>query len=208
MLYETADPDTMREPGGTIQVGDARYTALDERVVRVEGSRFEAAEQYTIKLEGAAVTGYETISFVGIRDHRILESIAEWATFMEKVLTERVERVLGLPAGSWDADLRVYGYNAILGDLEPAPPAPREVGVMLLVSAADQRTATAISKIANPLLLHLPLPGMSYLPSFAFATSPAHIDRGAAYEFVLNHVVDVTAPAELFRLELPEPIDA
>jgi hypothetical protein len=208
MLYETADPFTMREPGGTIQVGDARYTALDERVVRVEGSRFEPAEQYTIKLEGAAVTGYETISFVGIRDPRILESIAEWATFMEKVLTERVEHVLDPPAGSWDADLRVYGYNAILGHLEAAPPAPREVGVMLLVSAADQRTATAISKIANPLLLHLPLPGLSYLPSFAFATSPAHIDRGAAYEFVLNHVVDVAAPAELFRLELPEPIDA
>ena len=79
---------------------------------------------------------------------------------------------------------------------------------MLVVSAADQRTATAISKIANPLLLHLPLPGMTYLPSFAFATSPAHIDRGAAYEFVLNHVVDVAAPAELFRLELLEPADA
>ena len=28
---------------------------------------------------------------------------------------------------------------------------------------------------------------MNYLRSFAFATSPAHIDRGAAYEFVLDH---------------------
>jgi hypothetical protein len=43
---------------------------------------------------------------------------------------------------------------------------------------------------------------MSYLPSFAFATSPAHIDRGAAYEFVLNHVVDVDSPAGMFRLEM------
>jgi hypothetical protein len=208
MLYETANPFTMREPGGTIEVSDARYTALDDRTVRVEGSRFETAGQYTVKLEGAVVTGYETVSFVGIRDPRILESIAEWTEFMRKTLAERVDRVLGLPAGSWDADLRVYGYNAILGDLDPAPPVPREVGVMLVVSAADQRTATAISKIANPLLLHLPLPGMTYLPSFAFATSPAHIDRGAAYEFALNHVVDVAAPAELFRLELPEPADA
>ena len=79
---------------------------------------------------------------------------------------------------------------------------------MLVVSARDQQTSTAISKIANPLLLHLPLPGMTYLPSLAFATSPAHMDRGAAYEFVLNHVVDVDTPAELFRLELPEPADA
>jgi len=119
-----------------------------------------------------------------------------------------VETVLDLAAGSWGADLRLYGYNAILGELEQAPATPHEVGVMLLVSAEDQQTATAISKLANPLLLHLPLPAMKYLPSFAFATSPAHIDRGAAYEFVLNHVVNVDSPTEMFRLEMTEPSHA
>ena len=208
MLYETVNPYTMREPGGTIAVADARYTAVDERIVRVEGSRFEPAGQYTVKLEGAAVTGYETVSFTGIRDPLILRSIDEWAEFFTKTLTERVETVLELEAGSWAADLRLYGYNAILGELEQAPATPAEVGVMLLVSAEDQQKATAISKLANPLLLHLPLPAMSYLPSFAFATSPAHIDRGAAYEFVLNHVVDVDSPTEMFRLEIPEPSHA
>jgi hypothetical protein len=113
-----------------------------------------------------------------------------------------VTSVLELPPDSWGADLRLYGYNAILGELETAPATPAEIGVMLLVSAEDQETATAISKLANPLLLHLPLPTMSYLPSFAFATSPAHIDRGAAYEFVLNHVVDVDSPTGMFRLEI------
>jgi hypothetical protein len=204
MLYETANPHIMREPGGTIEVADARYTAIDERTVRVEGSRFEPAAQYTVKLEGAAVTGYETVSFTGIRDPKILRSIDEWAEFLAKTLTEQVESMLELPPGSWDTDLRLYGYNAILGELDPAPATPQEVGVMLLVRAIDQETATAISKIANPLLLHLPLPSMSYLPSFAFATSPAHIDRGAAYEFVLNHVVDVDTPTEMFRLEMTE----
>jgi hypothetical protein len=195
----------MREPGGTIEVADARYTALDDRIVRVEGSRFAPAAQYTVKLEGAAVTGFETVSFTGIRDPEILQSIEVWAEFLDKTLTERVNNVLDLDPGSWGLDLRLYGYNAILGELEPTPATPQEVGVMLLVSAEDQQTATAISKLANPLLLHLPLPTMSYLPSFAFATSPAHLDRGAAYEFVLNHVVDVDSPSELFRLDLPEP---
>jgi hypothetical protein len=202
MLYETINPYTMREPGGTIEVAGARYTALDERTVRVEGSRFEPASQYTVKLEGAAITGYETVSFTGIRDPQILRSIDEWAEFFTKTLTEQVEAVLNPAAGSWGADLRLYGYNAILGDLEQAPATPAEVGVMLLVSAKDQETATAISKLANPFLLHLPLPAMTYLPSFAFATSPAHIDRGAAYEFVLNHVVDVDSPTEMFRVEI------
>jgi hypothetical protein len=202
MLYETVNPYTMREPGGTIAVADARYTVVDERTVRVEGSRFEPASQYTVKLEGAAVTGYETVSFAGIRDPQILRSIDVWAEFFDKTLTERVESVLELAAGSWGADLRLYGYNAILGELERQPATPAEVGVMLLVSAEDQETATAISKLANPLLLHLPLPAMNYLPSFAFATSPAHIDRGAAYEFVLNHVVEVDSPTGMFRLEM------
>jgi hypothetical protein len=202
MLYETVNPYTMREPGGTIAVADTRYTVVDERTVRVEGSRFEPASQYTVKLEGAAVTGYETVSFTGIRDPQILRSIDVWAEFFDKTLTERVESVLELAAGSWGADLRLYGYNAILGELERQPATPAEVGVMLLVSAEDQETATAISKLANPLLLHLPLPAMTYLPSFAFATSPAHIDRGAAYEFVLNHVVDVDSPTGMFRLEM------
>ena len=202
MLYETVNPYKMREPGGTIEVRDARYTAIDERTVRVEGSRFEPAGQYTIKLEGAAVTGYETVSFTGIRDPLILRSIDVWAELFQKTLTERVESVLDLAPGSWGADLRLYGYNAILGELEHAPATPQEVGVMLLVSAENQQTATAISKLANPLLLHLPLPTMNYLPSFAFATSPAHIDRGAAFEFVLNHVVDVDSPTEMFRMEI------
>jgi Acyclic terpene utilisation family protein AtuA len=202
MLYETVDPFTMREPGGTIEVAGARYTAIDERTVRVEGSRFEPASQYTVKLEGAAVTGYETMSFAGIRDPLILRSIDVWAKLFAETLTERVESVLELASGSWGADLRLYGYNAVLGELDQAPATPQEVGVMLLVRAEDQQTATAISKLANPLLLHLPLPSMSFLPSFAFATSPAHIDRGAAYEFVLNHAVDVHSPTEMFRLDM------
>jgi hypothetical protein len=56
-------------------------------------------------------------------------------------------------------------------------------------------------------MLHLPTPDMPYLPSLAFATSPAETERGAAYEFVLNHVVDVDTPAALFRIELPEAGD-
>jgi hypothetical protein len=200
MLYETANPFAMREPSGTLQVGDARYTTVDDRTVRVEGSRFEPAGRHTIKLEGAAVTGFETMSFVGIRDPHILASIDEWAELLRKILSERVWNVLGLTGDDWDADVRLYGHNAILHELETVTGPPREVGVMLLVSARTQELATAISKIANPLLLHLPLPDMDYLPSLAFAFSPAHIDRGPSYAFVLNHAVEVDDPVELFRI--------
>ncbi len=79
---------------------------------------------------------------------------------------------------------------------------------MLLVNAPDQATATAVAKIANPLMLHLPTADMHYLPSLAFASSPAEVERGAAYEFVLNHVVDSTTPTAMFRTELPGDLRA
>jgi acyclic terpene utilization AtuA family protein len=199
MLYETADPYRMREPAGTLDVSDATYTAVDERRVRVEGSRFEPAGQHTIKLEGARITGYETLSFTGIRDPRITADIERWASLLRALLTERVHQTLGLGDDDYGLDIRLYGHNAILEDIDPDSTPPREVGVMLVVNAPAQDTATAIAKVANPLMLHLPLPGMGYLPSFAFATSPAEIDRGAAYEFVLNHVVDVDSPTAMFR---------
>ncbi|PRY02492.1 acyclic terpene utilization AtuA family protein [Allonocardiopsis opalescens] len=201
MLYETADPFRMREPAGTLDVSAADYRALDERTVRVEGSRFEPAEQHTIKLEGARISGYQTMSFSAIRDPRILGQIEDWAALLRKVLADRVSRTLGLAPDDYAVDLRLYGHNAVLGELDPASGPPREVGVMLLVQAADQATATAVAKVANPLMLHLPTADMAYLPSLAFPFSPAETERGPAYEFVLNHTVDVDSPTALFRTE-------
>jgi hypothetical protein len=205
MLYETVNPFQMREPAGTLIVTDATYHALDDRRVRVEGSRFEHADQHTIKLEGAKITGYETVSFTGIRDPHIVANIEEWAELLAAVLTERVTQTLGMNENEYAFDIRLYGHNAILEHLDPDPSPAREVGVMLIVNAPDQAVATAVAKVANPLMLHLPLPDMSYLPSLAFATSPAEIERGAAYEFVLNHVVEVDSPTSMFRIQTREP---
>ena len=208
MLYETVNPYSMREPAGTIMVGDATYRALDDRRVRVEGSRFEPAAQHTLKLEGARITGYETMSFTAIRDPHILGQITTWAALLRRTISEWVTRALGLSPEEYAVDIRLYGYDAVLDAIDPATGPPREVGVMLLVNAPDQQTATAVAKIANPLMLHLPTPDMNYLPSLAFATSPAETERGAAYEFVLNHAVDVDSPTALFRINLPERTDA
>jgi acyclic terpene utilization AtuA family protein len=209
MLYETADPFRMREPAGTLDVTGATYRALDARVVRVEGSAFEPAQRYTVKLEGARRTGFQTMSFTGIRDPHILARIEEWAALLEAVLVDRVGQTLGLSVGGdYDVDVRLYGHNAVLGALDPATGPPREVGVMLLVQAGDQATATAVAKIANPLMLHLPTPDMAHLPSLAFPTSPAETERGAVHEFVLNHVVEPADPTELFRTAFPGAPDA
>ncbi|GAA4930716.1 acyclic terpene utilization AtuA family protein [Streptomonospora halophila] len=201
MLYETADPFRMREPAGTLDVTAATYRAVDDRTVRVEGSVFEPAEQHTIKLEGARLSGYETMSFSAIRDPHLLAGIEDWAALLHEVLTDRVGRTLGLDPADYAVDIRLYGHNAVLQERDPATGPAREVGVMLLVRASDQATATAVAKVANPLMLHLPTADMDYLPSLAFPFSPAETERGPAYEFVLNHTVDAESPTALFRTE-------
>jgi hypothetical protein len=197
MLYENADPYRMLEPGGTLDASDAVYHAMDHRRVRVTGSRFDTADQYTMKLEGAAIAGYQTLAMAGIRDPEILDQIQVWHDALIVHLRDGIAQVLGLSPASYSLEVRCYGWNAVLGDADPDPRPPREVGAVLVVTAADQATANRIAKYANPYLLHMPLPGMSDLPSFAFMSSPAEIDKGPIYEFVLNHVVEVTTPEEL-----------
>lgn len=202
MLYENVDPYLLHEPDGTLDVTDATYHAIDDRRVRVEGSVFHHAAQHTVKLEGARLAGYQTMSFVGVREPLVLADPESWALLLRSLIEKRVSESLGLAPTEYDLDLRLYGFNAILEALEPGTTPPRELGVMLLVGAGDQATATAIAKIANPYMLHVPTPQMDYLPSFAFATSPAEVERGPFYEFVLNHVVDSPSPTALFRTDI------
>ena len=201
MLYENADPFRMREPSGTLDTSQATYRAVDRRTVRVEGSAFEPATQHTIKLEGSVIAGYETIALVGIRDPHVLRELDTWIETLDTILADRVQALLDLDHTDYATQLSAYGHNAVLGALDPDTTTPREVGVLFKARAHDQATATAIAKIANPLLLHFPLRDANHLPSFAFATSPPEIERGPAYEFVLNHTIDVRSPVELFRTE-------
>lgn len=204
MLYENTDPDHITEPSGMLDASASTYTALDDRVVRVEGSAFRPSEQPTIKLEGSRLVGYETMSLVGIADPHVVANVDEWMQSVERLLVWRVRDVLGLEPHEYRIDFRCFGKNAVLGPLSPDTGRPSEVGVLMKVMAADQATATAIAKTANPLLLHQPLPDMTYAPSFAFVTSPAETELGPAYEFALNHIVEVDSSTELFVTEMAE----
>jgi hypothetical protein len=203
MLYENADPNTMREPTGTLDVTDAVYTQLDDRRVRVTGSRFRAGPR-TMKLEGAGLVGYQSLAIAGIREPEILAEIDLWAKGLRELVAAKASTLMGLGDGDCRIEVRCYGWNAVLGDRDPDPTPPREVGAMLLVTARDQQTATSVVKLANPYLLHMPLPHMEHMPSFAFIASPAEIERGPLYEFLLNHVVELDSPTDLSRTVVTE----
>lgn len=199
MLYENSDPFELIEPGGILDVTGARYEAIDERSVRVTGSRF-LARPYTMKLEGAAGAAFQTIMFIGIQDRAVLREVDRFLTQMHFHLTARVKDTMGHRVGEFDISLRPYGWNAVCGPgVNAATTAPHEIGIMFVATAATQELATQIAKTCNPMFFHMPLHRDTELPSYAFPFSPAEIERGQVFEFKLNHVVHVDDPMELVR---------
>lgn len=199
MLYENSDPFELHEPGGVLDVTGARYRAIDERTVRVTGSRFEP-RPYTMKLEGASSAGFQTLMLVGIQDREVLANVDRFVERMHRVLIERVRATLGAKAGAFDISLRPYGWNAVSGTpVVAGAPAPRELGLLFVATAATQALATQIAKTCNPWFFHLPLEEETELPSYAFPFSPAEIERGRVHEFKLNHVIHVADPMERVR---------
>jgi hypothetical protein len=199
MLYENSDPFRLVEPGGVLDVTDSHYSALDNRRVRVTGSRWET-RPYTMKLEGAGGGPFQTIMLVGIEDPAVLEDVDSFLGRMALGLRARLNRTLGAEAGSIDISLRPYGWNAVSGRPVGGNAAPpREIGLMFIATAPTQALATEAARVCNPLFFHFPVHEGQELPSYAFPFSPAEIERGQVFEFHLNHVVHITSPLELAR---------
>ncbi|TBU79328.1 3-methylaspartate ammonia-lyase [Pseudomonas daroniae] len=209
MLYENSDPFRLTEPGGVLDVAEAEYRLLDERVVRVTGSRWDA-KPYTMKLEGAAAGQYQTIMLVGVQDPDVLADIDGFHDRLLEALYARTRQCI--PAqelGEFHISLRMYGWNAVTGLRPSAGTAtPPEVGILFVSTAATQEMANTIAHACNPYFFHYPSIMGKELPSYGFAFTPADIPRGQIYEFKLNHVVQLNDPFELVSTEWLNPAEA
>ena len=202
MLYENADPHLLHEPGGTLDVTDAEYEAIDNTRVRVTGAVWHAADDYTVKLEGARVAGYQTVILALIRDPDYVAQAQVWADDIVAKCTQKALDRTGAQQSDFDIEIRLIGQNATLGALECKQGNPVEIGALGLVTANTPELSAEIGKMLNPYLLHHPLTRDEEVPTFAFPFSPAEIDRGAVYEFCLNHVMQLDDPMEAFTLEV------
>jgi hypothetical protein len=205
MLYENSDPFHLVEPGGILDVTRTRYVAVDERVVRVTGSTWQS-RPYTMKLEGAGGGRFQTVMLIGIQDPEVLSRIDEFHDKLLAALYARARRTIGAAAGDFHISLRMYGWNAVSGDAPPAgTPTPREIGVLFIATADTQEIASQIAKACNAYFFHFPIVVDKELPSYAFAFSPADIDRGPVYEFKLNHVLETDDPLRFVRTQWSGP---
>jgi hypothetical protein len=206
-LYENADPFHILEPSGTLDTTEATYEAVDEQTVRVRGARYIEADGYTNKLEGAELVGYQTVIIGGVRDKVIIERLPELLPMAKKYFDAKILDVFNgeVDPETVDINYRLYGAGAVLAPTEPTDPHPRELGVLITVTAPDQATAHAVSTFVAHVSGHLPIPEYDGLVStLAYPYSPPETDRGPLYRFTLHHVVTGVAPTELFRTTTEE----
>lgn len=205
MLYENSNPFILNEPGGSLDVSDAQYQSINNRQVRVTGSKWLSDKEYTVKLEAAKLSGFQTVMLATIREKYYVDNVVLWTEKLKELGREKVKSNLNLKENTFDIDVRIIGRNSALGDQEKSFSKDLvEVGVLVIITARTQKDSSAIASILNPYLLHLPLQENTALPTFSFPFSPASIDKGELYEFALHHVEVLKDPTEGFEFLVDE----
>ena len=200
-MYEQGDPRYLIEPDGTVDLTGCQFTQLDDRTVKVSGSRWIPATQPTLKLEGTKLAGYRTISIAGIQDPQTIARI-DW--IFEGVQKFVADNTAGrYSSADYTLSLRKYG-TPIPGAEVPAVPGCT-LGVVLDAVARTQDIADEIMALARARMLHYDYPGRkSTAGNLAFPYSPSDIHLGAVYTFSIYHLMDVDSLTETSKIVYEE----
>lgn len=187
-LYEKSDPYHLHGPGGVLDLEQAVFTET-EGGVRVSGSVFRPLRPYTLKLEGARLTGFRTISLGATRDPLMIASIDETLKLVQ-------ERVAMLQPGMYARSritIHRYGKDGVMGSLEPEPhTVGHELALLIEVVSPTKKEASSLCSLLRSTLLHYGYAGrISTAGNLAFPFSPSDIEVGPVYEFSLYHLMQV-----------------
>lgn len=202
-LYERENPYKQGGPGGIVDLTATRVEQVDERRVRVSGTRYETDQRYLVKLEGARRVGARAISIAGIRCPTMIERIDE-------VLAEAKRRTrayladAGVEPDTYRVEFHVYGRDAVMKELEPQRASlPHELGLVVEAVAESPEIAKTVAHHVAGSLLHLDYPGqLNNAGNLAFLYSPAELDAGDVYEFSVYHLMEVADPLEPAEIEI------
>ena len=199
-LYEQSNPFRINGPGGYVDLSDAVFEQVNDRRVRVSGSRYVKTPQYQLKLEGVRRCGFRSISIAGVRDPTAIQEID---SIIEKGRQAARER---FPDATFQLSVHRYGKDGVMGKLEPHKEfVPLELGLVLEVVAQDQGLATSICGLARSVMLHAAYPGrITTAGNLATPFSPLDLPIGPVYEFHIYHLVDEDDPHLLFPMDLME----
>ncbi len=198
-LYEKSNPYLLPGPGGIIDLNATKFTQVDDYTVKVSGSKFVPTDDYAIKLEGAICVGYRTVSIAGARDPIMINQIDD----IIATVKDRVKQNFGDTLGEYRLDIKVYGKNGVMGNLEPIQTVnTHELGIVIDVVAAEQSIANTVCSFARSSMLHYGYEGrISTAGNLAFPYSPSDFKAGSVYEFSIYHLMKLDGSYPLFEVQ-------
>lgn len=199
-LYEQADPYSVTEPEGRVDLRDANYAALDDRRTRVAGARWVPSSNPTIKLEGAACIGERAVLLAGAADPRFIARHAEILPAVAEVVRELVCED---QPQDYTLRFRVYGVDGVRGFAPDGEPTPGEAFIMGECIAPTRERAAEVVRTTKQYLLHHGYPGrLSTAGNLAFPFTPPEVSLGPAYRFSVYHLMQVPDADLLFPMEI------
>ena len=200
-LYEKSDPYHLPGPGGSLDLSKTEFEQIDPRRVRVTGTVFSPDDTHRIKLEGARLTGFRTVSIAGVRAPDFIAAMDDIIAGVRTVVAAQFPEI---DTDSASLIFRTYGRDGVMGGLEAnRDHPPHEVGLVIEAVAESQENADAICSFARSSLLHYGYEGRkSTAGNLAFPYSPSDFKAGAVYEFSVYHLMRVADPATEFPATL------
>jgi hypothetical protein len=137
MMYEQPDPHHFYEPEGLVDLEHTHIEKLDDRRVRVTGSKLVEMPP-SIKLEGVKLRGYRTITIAGMTDPRLLAAVDQ----VEARVRDDVARLtaLDMKPGEYELNFIYYGRNGVRVD-QREPRLAHEIGMVIEAIAPTQELA-------------------------------------------------------------------
>jgi hypothetical protein len=200
-MYERVNPFHEYVPGGYLDMSKCNYEQVDPKTTRVTGQTFVPSETTWIKLEGSGRIAERALFICGIRDPYTIANLDRAIGWAKGKLTER----FGPMGEMYQVFYHVYGRDAVMGAMEPTPArAPLEVGIVVEVTCDDAARAETIAHIAGKNLFYARLPDVKGTAGTAAIMSDEVLHARPAYEWTLNHAIEVEDPHELFRTRIEE----
>lgn len=197
-FYEKDHPYLLHGPGMLLNLEECDFIQIDDRTVRVQNSKMNKTETYFIKLEGARQIAYRTFVIAGIRDPLLLENLDQIEEEVKKTVQEYYCEI---SPELYNISFVNYGYNGVMGELETDKSVPKEVGVLMEVTAKTQELASAICSSLRSSFMHYGYTGRkSTSGNLAFPFSPSDIDFGPVYEFSIYHLMKVKNGQSMFPI--------
>jgi hypothetical protein len=196
-FYERAHPYAEENPGGTLDLSDVVYTELPDGGIRGTGARWSDAP-YTLLLEGATRVGFRSICQLGVRDPALLAQVRTWTGTAEE--QTRARYADEFESGRVQLSTRVFGLDAVLGELEPEKTVTgHEAAVVVDVVADDQALANQVGYYAFIRLFIGPYEGRKTTAGNAASPyMPVVIPVGEVFTFGIYHLLPLEDPVAPF----------